>query len=366
MVAVLALAAGLAGCANPAMPKPPTLNLPQLAENVTAERVGDRVRLEWTTAANTTDRLKVKGPVTAVICREGAGKGKAAVCAPLGRTQVAIGASEAVVTLPADLLTGPVRVVRLRVELENDKGRSAGRTDAVLVAGGAAPPGVEGLTVTGTREGALVRWQKVPDGGEVELKRVLEEAAPKPVKAEPVKSSTTKPAGSRPPSSKPSTSRASAVAVVTLKVDSGDAGGMEDAGVERLARYRYTAQRVRRVTVDGHELEMRGPESGSVEFTYRDIFAPEEPSGLAAVLGDASDASIDLSWEASSATDIAGYNVYRRDAGGVQKLTSEPVVAAAFRDKTAVAGVSYTYWVTAVDATGNESKPSGEVTEKLP
>jgi fibronectin type 3 domain-containing protein len=42
------------------------------------------------------------------------------------------------------------------------------------------------------------------------------------------------------------------------------------------------------------------------------------------------------------------------------------VIAAAFRDKTAKAGVSYTYTVTALDASGNESKPSGEVIEKLP
>jgi hypothetical protein len=359
------LAAGLfvamAGCANPAMPKPPTLNLPQLAQNVTAERVGDQVRVQWTTSAETTDKLKIEGPVTAVICRDTSAKGRP--CEPLGREQAALGASEAVVSLPADLLTGPPRAFRLRVELENDRGRSAGRSDAVPVAAGAAPPAVEGLSVTGTRNGALVRWQKAQDGSEVELRRMLVEAAPKTAKASPAKQTG---------NPQPRGGKSKAATSVTLRAGNGtgdgegDAGGLLDAEVDRLARYRYTAQRVRKVSADGHALEIRGPESVAVEIIYRDTFALDAPSGLAAVLGEAPDLSIDLSWEASSAADIAGYNVYRRDAGGVTKLTPEPVIAAAFRDKTAKAGVSYTYTVTALDASGNESKPSGEVIEKLP
>jgi len=91
----------------------------------------------------------------------------------------------------------------------------------------------------------------------------------------------------------------------------------------------------------------------------RDTFPPVAPTGLAAIPGPGSN---DLSWEANRDADLAGYFVYRRSGGGAEtRLTAEPVPSPAFRDTTAAQGTEYRYRVTAVDASGNESKPSGEV-----
>ena len=77
--------------------------------------------------------------------------------------------------------------------------------------------------------------------------------------------------------------------------------------------------------------------------------------------------SIDLSWDANLETDVAGYNVYRKDAssGEFMRLNAEPVSASAFRDMKAEAGHSYEYRVTAVDRQHNESEPSDVIRETL-
>src|SRR5215469_3025808 len=67
--AVLPLTALAVGCASPGPPRPPSLNLPEAVKDLTAERVGDAVRLQWTTPETTTDRLPVKDVMTAEICR---------------------------------------------------------------------------------------------------------------------------------------------------------------------------------------------------------------------------------------------------------------------------------------------------------
>src|SRR5271154_1832267 len=57
------------GCASPAPPLTPSLNLPDPIKDLTAERIGNTVHLHWTTPTQTTSRVPVKGPVTAEICR---------------------------------------------------------------------------------------------------------------------------------------------------------------------------------------------------------------------------------------------------------------------------------------------------------
>ena len=139
--------------------------------------------------------------------------------------------------------------------------------------------------------------------------------------------------------------------------------------------YTYAAQRVRTVTVGGHELKVRSAEAAATTIAVRDVFPPSVPSGLTAVQNLASGAqagSIDLSWEPDAETDLAGYVVYRRNVsasgeveGAAVRLTAAPVVETAFRDLTAVAGQRYSYTVTAVDASGNESKASAAAEETL-
>src|SRR6266576_6695381 len=68
-LAAAPLIAFAAGCASPGPPRPPSLNLPEVVKDLTAERVGDVVHLHWTTPETTTDRIVIKGAMTADICR---------------------------------------------------------------------------------------------------------------------------------------------------------------------------------------------------------------------------------------------------------------------------------------------------------
>jgi hypothetical protein len=93
-----------------------------------------------------------------------------------------------------------------------------------------------------------------------------------------------------------------------------------------------------------------------------DTFAPAAPTGLVAF---ASEGSIDLTWEAPTASDLAGYLVLRTDGTGdkLQPLMTAPITGTAFKDTTAKTGVRYTYAVVAVDTAGNRSPESNRVEE---
>jgi len=96
--------------------------------------------------------------------------------------------------------------------------------------------------------------------------------------------------------------------------------------------------------------------------TADDPIAPAAPAGLTAAAGDA---QVDLTWDANTEADLAGYNVYRSEALPVtltdpingEALVSEP----AYIDVGLTNGVEYFYVVTAVNAEGAESAASNEV-----
>ena len=71
-----------------------------------------------------------------------------------------------------------------------------------------------------------------------------------------------------------------------------------------------------------------------------------------------SQSGIALTWTASNATGLTGYNVYRSTtAGGTYtKLNSTPVTPASYNDTTAPAGATSYYQVTAVNATGESER----------
>lgn len=98
--------------------------------------------------------------------------------------------------------------------------------------------------------------------------------------------------------------------------------------------------------------------------TPADTFPPPAPSGLVAL---ASPGSINLSWDAVTAADLAGYIVLRGDGSGdrLQPLMTSPVTGTSFNDDTAKAGVRYFYAVVAVDKAvpANRSNESNRVEE---
>jgi hypothetical protein len=95
---------------------------------------------------------------------------------------------------------------------------------------------------------------------------------------------------------------------------------------------------------------------GESEVKYVDRFPPPVPADVVAL---AESGKVRIVWRASAAPDLAGYLIYRRAGarGDFQKLTAQPVTEVQYLDGSVSAGISYTYRVTAVDQSGNESAP---------
>ena len=401
--AVVAAGAALAlvllgGCASPGPPQPPSLKLPEVISGLTASRVGSEVRLQWTTPSRTTDKMLIAGPIVAEICREtalatpasarvGQNAVKGAVtlpCSPVVlRVQVKPGASEAVDPLSAELTSAPARLLAYRVQLRNVAGRTAGPSAIVFAASGPAPQAVEELSGRATKAGIVLEWKAA--AGEAEMVELDRNIVQSPTAATAVPSTTTTATTAGSSAEHKGTLLGATKEPLETHFRTGAASsGTVDAGgtVDRTAQidhtYRYTAQRVRSVELGGKTLEVRSSPSAEVTVVMKDVFPPEAPVGLVAVPGFASAANdspqkptIDLSWEPDMEPRVAGYRVYRRDLDGEaasawQRLDSELVPVAAYRDLSVVAGRRYAYRVTAVDAAGNESTRSDEVVETAP
>jgi hypothetical protein len=356
------------GCAAPGPPLPPSLNLPQVvsASGLSASRVGGEVRLHWITPKQTTDKLLIKGPITAEVCRSplnATPQPEKAPCVAVERMTVIPGETDAVDTLPGVLTEGPAHLLAYRVQLLNAAGRTAGPSAAVYAAAGVAPAAFAGFAGETTSAGVELRWQRQaePGAGAVELDRTL---------LDPAAGAAAESKGGLPGAPK----QATEIRMNAGNTDSPDAGGTVDRTVEVGHRYRYTAQRVQTVTVGGQTLQLRSTPSAALTFSVRDQFPPATPEGLVAVpgFGDGQprQPAIDLSWEPVMDQDlkpkVAGYKVYRReDAGGEWRLLGQ-VTAAAYRDAAVVAGKQYAYRVTAVSTAGNESTASREAAETAP
>jgi hypothetical protein len=78
--------------------------------------------------------------------------------------------------------------------------------------------------------------------------------------------------------------------------------------------------------------------------------------------------NVDLSWAASSSTDVVGYNVYRATVSGgpYTKINTALNATTAFVDNSVQAGQTYYYVTTAVDGTGLESGYSNQVKTIIP
>ena len=384
-VTAVLLVVFIEGCASPGPPRPPSLNLPETVKDLTAERVGDEVRLHWTIPEKTTDHLFVQGPMTADICRTTAPPSLA--CASIKRLPVRPGTTQAADTLPQFLTEGPAALLAYRVQIFNTKGRSSGPSPEAFAAAGVAPPAVAQLRAVPTRDGAMLEWQPSDNPAPVQLDRlpvgpdgVVVQPAPPKATSKSSTISTPKTHTDHPPkttqSPEPKPPHATAPIEVKLQtpLSPTDQGGTIDHTAQMGQTYQYAAQRVRSLSIGGHTLELRSSMSLPVTVAKRNTFPPHAPVGLEAVPGGATaaDRSIDLSWTPNTDPDLAGYSVYRQEinstgvaAGTATRLNATPVVGPAYRDQTAVAGRRYAYHVTAVDSVGNESAPSADVYETL-
>jgi hypothetical protein len=76
---------------------------------------------------------------------------------------------------------------------------------------------------------------------------------------------------------------------------------------------------------------------------------------------------VDLSWKASTSSDVSGYNIYRgATATTMKKVNSSPIASTAYTDSSVANGSTYYYATTAVDTEGRESSQTPAVKAVVP
>jgi hypothetical protein len=100
------------------------------------------------------------------------------------------------------------------------------------------------------------------------------------------------------------------------------------------------------------------------EIFYQDRFAPTPPT---AVVAFPEEGQVRVLWDASTADDVEGYIVYRREEGGsARALNEKPVEDLEYVDRRVEPGQVLLYAAVAVDGAGNRSEASAEVRVRIP
>jgi len=365
----------LVGCAAVGPPRPPSLELPKPPTDLRAARKGDKVLLTWTVPALTTDRQTVRNLGPTRICRGseavlkecGTAVGEAAPAAsagpvpsagrgnrplPHGSESKAKSGQKVAASYTDDLFSGSMRPETLgfatyAVEVLNANGRGAGLSNSVRVPLARTLPAPEDFSALVTGQGVVLSWTAASVG-----------SVPTVV---------------------------SYVYRVYRRIEGGKANlvgevpvlgkmnlSVTDSSVEWEQTYDYHVEAVTVISgedaADRKKIEIEGDDSAEVKVFAHDLFPPAVPADLQAVFsGPGQQAAIDLVWAPVMDMDLAGYNVYRHEAGGAAvKLNGDPVKTPAYRDTSVAAGKSYLYAVSAVDVRGNESARSEEAGETVP
>jgi hypothetical protein len=362
LVLSISAAVALVGCGVPGIPKPPSLDLPEPVTDLRAVRKGDRVYLDWTVPNATTDRLAVRHPGPTRICRSL--DTTMTECAnPVGealapqipatsprQTKSANPAPKVqgryIDSIPRTLLAkNPTAQISYAISVLNENGRSTGISNIVHVPALAALNPPSDFQAQVTAEGVVLSWTAVPRAPEVPgVRRTYR------VYRRPEHGNTDTAAGE-------------------LPLEASSATRLVDHSFEWEKTYFYRATTVTVITQEGKpETQFEGDDTPPVKVFAHDVFPPAVPSGLQAVFSGAGQQPfIDLIWAPDSEADLAGYNVFRHEAGGEPvKINLELVKTPAFRDINVASGKNYFYSVSAVDLRGNESQRSPEASEAVP
>lgn len=123
---------------------------------------------------------------------------------------------------------------------------------------------------------------------------------------------------------------------------------------------------VRAVTIDSQGNQVESLNSNAVRVAPRDVYPPSAPT---AVTIAAAPGRIALFFPANPERDVVAYQIYRSTDPQLPKerwTRLARIARTTFQDDNVVAGTRYYYYVTAVDAAGNESPPSEVVSEIAP
>ncbi len=348
----------MAGCGMVAAPQPPSLKLPEPVTDLTAQRSGDQVALHWTMPKRSTDKVLLVGDQKVRVCRR-VDSGACVVAGNLFLAPMAAGAFTD--HLPSADLSGPPRTLVYTVELNNHAARNAGPSNTAITTTGAAPPEVADFHAMAQADGIVLSWTSAGGDTTVRIHRTL-------IKPEIEEPGTEKSGTEKSGTEKPGAKESAASLEQTLEFSGADQGRVLDRDAALDHTYTYTAQRIAKLELQGQVIEFASAPSESITIDARDLFPPATPQGLQAV-ADPEARAIDLSWQPDTEADLAGYTVYRREAGSSaqpERVSPAAQPPASFRDMNVLPGHTYDYSLSAVDRDGNESPRSAEVEESLP
>ena len=375
------------GCGTPGAPQPPSLQLPQVPQDLAAVRKGQRVILTWTTPRNTTDGQLLRHAASTRICRSPAYAsptlriidecGNPAGELPPGAlvdnksSGKSAPQSTYVDSPPENAFTSSTpQWATYAIESANSRGRSAGLSNQVKVSLAPALTAPQNLRASVTGDGIIISWSggaAIPESAQYQFRyrvdRRLKPGSPPapgtpPTKDQPRGKSTARNSGNF-------------LAVGELPPNQQGEYSLVDKSFEWEQDYEYKVSAVTSVLDQGKAIaEIEGDDSNVLGVSAHDVFSPSIPAGVEAVFSGIPDPQkrfVDLSWTPNSEPDLAGYNVYRRQgAAPLEKINPELVKAPAFRDAGVQPGTTYFYSVSAVDVRNNESGKSPETSEQVP
>lgn len=352
----LALCLLLTGCAQTGAPLPPSLELPKPPTDLRASRKGNRVTLNWSEPVVTTDRRSIRYLGPTLVCRSR--EAEITVCgnpdALVPPPSLAPRKSSATNSLPqtyTDVLPAlmqpeiPTAEVTYAVEVLNRNARGAGLSNRVHVPAVPTLPTPSDFAARLTADGVVITWmpaaepQVVP--GIQHRYRIYRRQ------------------------------EGSGKDAIAGEVALGDSS-FTDTSFEWEMMYQYRICVVTMIKRNDTDVQVEGDDSSPVRVVAHDVFPPAVPVGLqTAFSGEGQKPFVDLIWAPVTSADLAGYNVYRTEAGDTSKgdpakLNSELVKSPSYRDSAVSPGKIYSYSVSAVDVRGNESPRSEAASESVP
>lgn len=354
----------LSSCGTPGIPEPPSLELARPVTDLRAIRKGNEVHLSWSIPELTEDHRSFRHAGPTRVCR-GIGSPLRVCGTPVVELLPQPASTQHISsrrrltksqlpTPPQETYTDPLSAsiemqaptsnLTYAVSVLNSYGKSAGLSNQVQVPSAPTLPAPAILSAQLSAKGVELTWSAVRPSKELSGIKYEYRIYRRDV----------------------ATNHDSVAGEIPTSADGSPS--FLDTGFEWQKTYDY---KVTVVTVveraEGPE-QVEGDDSLPVHVVARDVFPPAAPTGLQAVFsGPGQKPFVDLIWAANNESDLAGYNVYRRETSGEpSKINTELVKAPAYRDADILPGHEYFYSITAVDARGNESPRSEEAGEKVP
>jgi hypothetical protein len=365
---VFGLALLLAACASPGEPQPPRPVIPAAVSDLAARQLGDAAVLTFTPPTKSVEGERLNGLPTIEILRG---------FAPPGEKAPPSGSLRIVYTVPPQVLdsylvqdrvefTDPLKpedttkhggerlfyAVRARVS----KRAASTDSNAASFVFHPAPAPIATVHTAVIEAGVQLSWEAPATASGGAALTSLAGYRIYRAEAEP---------GAAPPGGAAEATRKTPPILAGISPST----SYLDAQIVWGKTYLYT---VRSVAQYGAEA-VESADSRAALVTPKDIFPPAAPRDLVAVYVAPAGAAppggvVELSWAISPEPDVAGYHVYRAGEGEEkpQRVNHNLLPTPAFRDTPLIPGAHYTYTVTAVDRSGNESQPSVRVSMEIP